>query len=74
MTNSVVTGFTWKILEDSGWYGPVDPSLWEPYNTGKGRGCAWRDACHNSQNDDFFCKRGGEDLYTFDKKSKGYCG
>lgn len=40
--DKVVSGFTWKMLEDSGWYGAVDEYLYEPFSVGKGSGCAWR--------------------------------
>lgn len=71
--NAVVSGFTWKILEDSGWYGPVDPSLYEPFTAGKGRGCEWRDGCHNSKNMDFFCDANHPKDFTFDGRKSGYC-
>lgn len=56
--NAVVSGFTWKIMEDSGWYGEVDPNLYEPFNAGKGKGCDFKKACFSSNNDDYYCKKG----------------
>jgi len=71
--DKVVSAFTWKMLEDSGWYGPIEAEHFEVFSAGQGNGCDWEKSCHADSNSEYFCKKADSTGCNFAMNAFGIC-
>ena len=71
--DTVVSAFTWKMLEDSHWYGAVDEAQYEVFSAGQGNGCDWMKGCHADSNKEYFCKELQATGCNFARTAFGVC-